>query len=61
VVSLDAYPGFKKAEFHNCTASCTDETKNLSNLADLDTGQASVREKLATQHTSVVRHSDGAL
>jgi alpha-amylase len=51
ISDLNQYPGFDSTEFHNCTTGCTDETRNLFNLADLDTGQASVREKLATQHT----------
>jgi len=50
VGNFDDYPEFDTPEFHNCTSNCTIETVNIFNLADLDTGQPSVREKLADQH-----------
>lgn len=52
ISNLDDYPAFDKPDFHNCTAGCSTETEDSYNLADLNTGAASVRERLASQHTA---------
>jgi cyclomaltodextrin glucanotransferase len=55
------YPSFSYPDFHHCVSDCNAENRDLYNLADLDTGKASVRDRLVTEHARYynVLNADG--
>jgi alpha-amylase len=50
VINDFTYPSFSYDDFHHCKINCNAENRDLYNLADLNTGKAFVRDRLATQH-----------